>query len=39
MDLPTFEEVYEKVMPDCSTTRKDRASIPWTLINPNAEEA
>lgn len=39
MRLKRGEEVYERVMPDHSVTPRDIAQIPWTLIDPNAEEA
>ena len=29
--LQRGEEIYEKVMPDCSVTPREKAQIPWTL--------
>jgi hypothetical protein len=36
--LKQGEEVYERILPDCSITVQEKARIPWTLVNPNAEE-
>jgi hypothetical protein len=33
------EDVYEKDLPGCGLTRAELAQIPWTLVDPNAEEA
>lgn len=33
-------ELYERVMPACSTTAAERALIPWTpVINPDLKES